>query len=99
VKDGSLDNNANIHQWEYVGVANQQWRVQRTADGFYKFFAMHGSNKIIDIINSGTQANDNIVQYTDNNQLSGQWRLLPVTNNLDHELVQTGQADVSQASE
>ncbi len=99
VKDGSFDNNANIHQWEYVGVANQQWRIERTADGFYKFFAMHGSNKIIDIINSGTQANDNIVQYADNNQLSGQWRLIPAANNSGYGPVQTGNADVSHSSD
>jgi beta-glucanase (GH16 family) len=79
VEDVSTDNFANIHQWEYVGGRNQQFKIESTGNGYYKLRATH-SNKIIEVGYASLDTNANINQYDDNNQLCGQWKLIPVTN-------------------
>lgn len=75
----SSANFANVHQWSYVGGANQQFIVKATDNGYYKLIAKH-SHKLIEVGSAGKNAGDNINQYDDNNQLCGQWKLVPVGN-------------------
>lgn len=76
----SAANNANVHQWTYVGGGNQQFKAESVGNGHYKFKATH-SNKILQVENGSTNADANINQYDDNDQLTGQWKLLPVGGN------------------
>lgn len=75
----SMDNFANVHQWEYVNGSNQHFQIESTGDGYYKLRAMH-SNKIIEVGYASLEADANINQYTDNNQICGQWSLVPVNS-------------------
>ena len=78
VADVSIDNFANIQQWSYVGGNNQKFILISTDNGYYKLKAVH-SGKIIEVRESGQNNGDNIDQYDDNDQINGQWKLVPVT--------------------
>jgi hypothetical protein len=77
VDAAGTENFANIQQWDYVGGANQLFKAEPAGDGYYKFKAVH-SNKIIEVGHASTEENANINQYDDNDQICGQWKLIPV---------------------
>jgi Ricin-type beta-trefoil lectin domain-like/Right handed beta helix region len=63
-----------IHQWQYLGQANQKWRVERQNDGTYRFTAQH-SGKVLDAKSAGTTAGTVIWQYGWNNSCAQKWRI------------------------
>ncbi|WP_024462122.1 RICIN domain-containing protein [Marinimicrobium sp. LS-A18] len=65
----SSNNGAAIHQWEYIGGANQQWLVEAAGEGTYKLLAIH-SSKTLDI--TGGSAADGADAH--------QWESLPVAS-------------------
>lgn len=77
VEGANMDDLANVWQWEYTEEPNQQFIVEAADEGYYKLRANH-SNKIIEVGYASTAPNANINQYTDNNQICGQWKLIPV---------------------
>ena len=70
----STADGAFIHQWEYFGQTNQQWRVERQPDGTYRFTVRH-SGKVLDAQYAGTTAGTRIWQYTWNNSCAQKWRI------------------------
>jgi hypothetical protein len=65
---------ATIHQWQYFGQTNQQWRVARQADNTYRLSAQH-SGKVLDAANAGTVDGTRVWQYTWNNTCAQKWRI------------------------
>lgn len=83
------DNAANVQQWAYLGSANQQFVVVPTGDGYYKLIAKH-SGKVVEVAGASMADNANIQQWDNNNQMSGQWKFVPlqttdITNGLNEQ--------------
>jgi major membrane immunogen (membrane-anchored lipoprotein) len=72
----SSSNYAKIHQWQYLGQANQQWRIIKNSDGSYDIKARN-SGKLLDIQHSGGNCSNGVKteQYQDDNTGSQQWFL------------------------
>jgi hypothetical protein len=79
VKEISNNNGAFIHQWTYKGADNQKFIIKATNNGYYKLIAKH-SGKIVEIGNSSTSTGTKLQQWTNHAQNSGQWKLVPVSN-------------------
>jgi alpha-amylase len=65
-------NGADVHQWDYLGGANQRWTVQAVGDGYYRLLATH-SSKSLDVEGSSTDDGDNVVQWEERSQESQHW--------------------------
>jgi len=71
----SMSDGGNVQQWSYYGSTNQQFIIVDGTDGCYKLIAKH-SGKIVEPISLTSQAN--VRQWSDINQMKGQWKLMPV---------------------
>lgn len=67
-------NLGNVLQWTYGGGSNQHFILIASDNGYYKLKAAH-SGRVVEVSGGGLNAGDDIIQYDDNNQLHGQWRL------------------------
>ncbi|HEY0947494.1 MAG TPA: chitobiase/beta-hexosaminidase C-terminal domain-containing protein [Opitutaceae bacterium] len=70
----SYDNGALVHQWDYVGGLNQQWRVQDVGGGYYSLSAVH-SGKVLDVVGGSTSEGAAIHQWDDYGLDSQKWSL------------------------
>lgn len=87
VKEFNKANGANIEQYTYAGTSNQQFVLVSTGDGYYKIVARH-SGKLVEVSAFSTANNANIQQWENVDQLSGQWKLIPVTGTVVSTLIQ-----------
>ena len=62
VSDVSLDNGANIHQWEYLGNNNQLWVITEENAGEYSIVSVN-SNKAVDVEGATSEDGANIHQW------------------------------------
>lgn len=69
----SMNDEANVHVWEYVEGKNQQFRVSYDTD-HYNFQAVH-SGKNIDLYKAGSAAGTNVMQYTPDGTAVQNWTL------------------------
>ncbi|GHG78744.1 RICIN domain-containing protein [Streptomyces griseocarneus] len=76
VAGGSSLDEANIHQWDCVGVANQRWKLAPTGDGYYYITAQH-SGKCLDVDTRAANGDygGNVHQYHCWGGANQQWRL------------------------
>ncbi|MBF8151607.1 PQQ-dependent sugar dehydrogenase, partial [Winogradskyella sp. F6397] len=61
----SQANSADVHQWQYVGGANQQFVVEPDGNNYHTFKAVH-SDKFIDVAGQGQAPGTNLIQYEGN---------------------------------
>ena len=87
VKEFDKANGANIEQYTYAGTSNQQFVLVSTGDGYYEIVAKH-SGKLVEVSAFSTANNANIQQWENVDQLSGQWKLIPVTSTVVSTLIQ-----------
>jgi len=73
----SLDNGANIMQWDDSKSINQQWFLDYAEDGWF-YIRSRNSAKCIEVANAGMSAGANIQQWEKDNGTNQQWRFLPV---------------------
>ena len=73
VSDVSTNPSANVHQWDYVGGANQQWILDSTGDGYYTITAVH-SGLCLDVQDWSTAAGGNVLQWHNNRQANQKWK-------------------------
>lgn len=62
VSNISLENGANIHQWEYLGNNNQLWIVTKESNGVYSIISVN-SNKAVDVQDVSVEDGANIHQW------------------------------------
>ncbi|GGX76123.1 RICIN domain-containing protein [Streptomyces hiroshimensis] len=76
VAGGSNRDEANIQQWDCVGVANQHWKLAPTGDGYYYITAQH-SNMCLDVDTRAANGDygGNVHQYHCWGGANQQWRL------------------------
>jgi alpha-amylase len=75
----SLNNGANLHQWDYVGGRNQQWQVEDVGGGRYKIRARH-SDKLLDVSGMNTSNGSNVHQWEDVGAPSQIWYMADAGN-------------------
>ena len=76
VSGPSTADGANIHQWDWVGGSNQQWRFEPGGDGAYKLIARH-SNKACEVTGASWANGANVQQYTTNGTPAQEWWAVP----------------------
>lgn len=80
VSANSTANGAQINQWDYLGGANQKWKIESTGDGYFKLTALH-SNKVLDIFQGSLNDNTVAHQWDWVNSDSQKWQLIDVGSN------------------
>jgi hypothetical protein len=70
----STADGANVHQWAWVGGANQQWQFVATDSGYYRIVARH-SGKVLDVSGVSTTDGANVHQWTWLGGANQQWSL------------------------
>lgn len=75
VAGASRDDGAIIHQWQYAGGANQQWRLEVTGDGYYRIISVH-SGKCLDIAGASTRDGEAVIQSSCHDGDNQRWRLI-----------------------
>jgi hypothetical protein len=70
----SSNDEALVHQWQYVNGKNQQWRAEIQSDGTYRFTAQH-SGKVLDAKYGGTTNGTPVWQYTWNGSCAQRWKI------------------------
>lgn len=70
---------ANIHQWNYVGGANQKWWISDVGDGYQGLTAIH-SGKVADVTGSSGDDGANIQQWTWNGTNAQRWKIRNIGN-------------------
>jgi hypothetical protein len=73
VSNAGCCNGAWIHQWDYEGQTNQQWRITDIGGGYYKITARH-SGKALDVESSSTGDGARIHQWDYSGRTNQQWR-------------------------
>ena len=63
VDGGKTGDGANVHIWEYVNSAQQQFKLEYDGKGYYEIIPMH-SGKRLDVVGYGNEAN--VDQWSDN---------------------------------
>ena len=74
VEEGSLEDGANIRQWEDNGTGAQRW-IPEIKDGGYISFKNCNSGKYIDIENGNAVDGANILQASESNSRTQLWKL------------------------
>lgn len=78
----SSDDEALVHQWQYVNGTNQQWRAEIQGDGTYRFTAQH-SGKVLDAKYGGTTNGTPVWQYTWNGSCAQRWKIEDVAASIN----------------
>ena len=78
VENASMEDGANIRQWEDNGALCQRW-IPEIKDGGYISFKNANSGKYINVENGSTENGANIEQYTGNDSDSQLWKLTETT--------------------
>ncbi|WP_117210379.1 family 43 glycosylhydrolase [Allorhizocola rhizosphaerae] len=68
----STSDGADVLQWEYLGAANQKWRLRVLSDGSYQLHAVH-SGKLLDVADASDVDGANVLQWQSNDGLNQQW--------------------------
>jgi len=74
VYGASQENSGNIVQWEYLGGANQQWRLVELDNGYYKMINRN-SGKALEVYNFSQENGGNIVQWDYWGGHNQQWQI------------------------
>jgi hypothetical protein len=58
----SQDDGANVHIWDYLGNANQHWRVESVGNGYHRLVATHSGN-VLDVAGVSHDDGANVHQW------------------------------------
>ena len=80
VSDVSMEDGANVHQWDYVGGANQQWELTYISDNLYLIKSVN-SGKYLDLVwNDDTYTNFNVIQNGVSRSDYLKWQIIKLNN-------------------
>ena len=74
VSQADCCNGAWIHQWQYGGFSNQQWRIVDVGGGYYKILARH-SGKAMDVESASFSDAAKVHQWTYQGLANQQWSI------------------------
>jgi hypothetical protein len=66
-----------VHQWDWFGIPNQEWRFEAVGDGAYRIIARH-SGKACDVAWASWADGANVQQLAVNGAAAQEWWLQPV---------------------
>ena len=69
-----LEEDANVHQWNDLGAANQQWQLTKLAGGAFSLTARH-SGKALDVEGGSADDGTNVRQHSPNNATAQHWKI------------------------
>lgn len=81
VKDGSLENGANIQLWKNNDTDAQKWKIEKQSDGYYCLLCLK-SEKAIDVIDANYASGTKLQQYTFNANDAQKWKIENLGNSL-----------------
>ncbi len=73
----STADGANVHQWDWYELPNQEWRFEAAGDGAYRLIARH-SGKACDVAGASWANGANVQQWSTNGTPAQEWWLQPV---------------------
>lgn len=73
VPGGSLNNGAQIQQYDWNGGTNQKWQIIEVENGWYKIVS-EASGKVLDVPGGSLLNGIHIQQYTDNGGTNQKWQ-------------------------
>ena len=79
VENASQDDGANVIQWTYNGIPNQQWDIADAGNGYYTIRAAH-SGKSLDVYNFSTEEGGEIRQWSFTGGANQRWRFVDAGN-------------------
>ncbi|HYH82703.1 MAG TPA: RICIN domain-containing protein [Longimicrobium sp.] len=74
VSDAGCCNGASLHQWEYEGLTNQQWRIVDLGNGYYKIVARH-SGRVMDVQSASQYNGAKLHQWGYDGSTNQQWTI------------------------
>ncbi len=74
VAGNSRENGAKIHQWEYTGATNQQWKLAAAGGGYYTLVGVD-SGKALDVANSSKDEGVAVQQWDFNGSNAQRWKI------------------------
>ena len=77
VEGSSNADGANVHQWDWFELPNQEWRFEAAGDGAYRIIARH-SGKACDVVGASWANGANVQQWPTNGTAAQEWWLQPV---------------------
>ncbi len=80
VRDSRTEDRAPVAQWNYVGIACQQWKIICNSDGTFSF-QNRNSGKYLDVYGNGSSNGTKLIQYTKNNTTAQKFRLYRLYTN------------------
>jgi len=94
----STTNGAKVELWDAGATCNQQWLVEKTADGSYAIHAYGGSfcNEMLDLTNGMTTTGTPVELYQDNGNSAQRWIFKPVGNGFYRIIPQNAGASSAQ---
>lgn len=67
----------NVRQWAYRDQFNQQWKLEDTADGYYRLTPRHAQDKCLHVQDNADADGTNIEQSTYTGSAYQKWKLVP----------------------
>ena len=77
VSGASTATGALLHQWDCVGIANQQWQIIDVGGGYNKIVARH-TGKVADVANGSLTNGAAVWQMDENGTAAQQWQIVDV---------------------
>ena len=75
VRNSSKDNSAEVGQWDYVGIACQQWEIKYNSDGTISF-KNRNSGKYLDVQGNKNKNGTKVNQYKSNGGAAQKFKLI-----------------------
>lgn len=73
VDQSTPDIGANVHQYEYVGGVNQQWKIEKAGDSYKIISRQNG--KVLDVANGNKDNGGNVQAWDDNGTSAQRWKI------------------------
>lgn len=80
---------ANVHQWTWVGGANQKWVVEDVGAGYYRLIAAH-SGKVLDVAGNSSESGANVHQWPWNGLDCQRWQIQGTGNGWTRVVAKNG---------
>lgn len=81
VKDGSMEDSAQIQLWSNNDTEAQKWQIEKQEDGYYCLVCVK-SKKAIDVPAAEYTSGKKLAQYTLNNSEAQKWQILHLGNSI-----------------
>lgn len=79
VRDSSMSDYAHVSQWDYAGIACQQWKAIYNSDGTVSF-CNRNSGKYLDVYGNGNANGTKLIQYSRNGTNAQKFKLYRLYN-------------------